>query len=441
MPNLSAASNLGTARAFLRQVRQTHPDLSKWAYLLHLPSSDTCWVGLGAKRVVNLIGTGFEIIADGHKTSAPAGPDFFRDLRELLDPALPCFFLVSLDIKRPARDPGLPLMTFVQPLAEIHLDRQTARSPNLFATDPTLKATLAELLSRSPTESLALEVNREVSATSTWLGEDDEHFLARLESAVQTLQRIHGKMIITRTYHKSASSHTDLLSLFEIYSTFESNAAACHFATLGEVGSLGCSPENVFEMDGSQLTFDVVASTRGISPDPAQDARWLNELLTDVKERKEHNMALERYQKRMERLCQPGSVILERHMDVRTLRHVRHLFSRISGTLKDGLDCFDMLHDSFPPLSSYPDELIPLADPGKEPTRYYGGMVGRLGPGWQDACCYLNLRSLLMQGGELYTQGGVGVIRESIPRQELLEVANKLRSLKEAVAVWEKSNP
>jgi hypothetical protein len=33
------------------------------------------------------------------------------------------------------------------------------------------------------------------------------------------------------------------------------------------------------------------------------------------------------------------------------------------------------------------------------------------------------------------------VIRESIPRQELLEVANKLRSLKEAVSAWENEKP
>lgn len=437
MPNPPAAS-LDIARAFFRRAQASHPELCEWAYLLHAPGTGDCWLGLGAHRVVHYTGEHFEILANGKKTLQPAGADIFRDLRHLLDPAQPCFFLVSLDIKRPARDPALPLMSFVQPGIEIRLGDS---APAMLAAEPAMKEIAGALLAQSAASPSLAKTAPGGARATPWLGEDDEHFLGRLGRAVETLQSIHGKMIITRTYHKPAPSKADAFRLFEIYSAFESNAAACHYASLGDVHSLGCSPENVFEMNGSQLAFDVVASTRGISTDPAQDARWLHELLTDPKERKEHSMALERYQKRMERLCQPGSVRLERHMDVRTLRHVRHLFSRVSGTLKADLDCFDMLHDSFPPLSSYPDELIPLADPGTEPTRYYGGMVGHLGAGGQDACCYLNLRAALVQNGELYTQGGVGVIRESIPRQELLEVANKLRSLKEAVSAWENEKP
>ncbi len=438
MQKLPAVSNLDAARAYFRRARETHPELCEWAYLLHQPGAGTCWTGIGAHRIVHYTGDRFEIHADGEKTARPAGTDIFRELRPLLDPSLPCFFLVSLDIRRAARDPSLPLMSFVQPKVEACFGDA---APALLAAAPGLEEAARDLIERDDTAPLPAICAKGNANASPWQGEDDAHFLERLKRAVETLQSVHGKMIITRTYHRPAPADADAFRLFEIYSDFEANAAACHYAALGGINSLGCSPENVFEMNGSELAFDVVASTRGISTDPEQDARWLNELLTDAKERKEHGMALERYQKRMERLCQAGSVRLERHMDVRTLRHVRHLFSRVSGTLKEGLDCFDMLHDSYPPLSSYPDELVPLADAGTEPTRYYGGMVGRIGPGWQDARCYLNLRAALVQDGEIHTQGGVGVIRESIPRQELLEVANKLRSLKEAVSAWENAKP
>lgn len=439
MPSQPALSNLDAARAYFKRIRKARPQLCEQSYLLHLPSTATSWVGIGAHRIVHYSREGFETISDGKKILLPASSDIFRDLRGLLDPAHPCFFLVSLDIARPVNDPSLPLITFMQPEAEVCFSGQAAQQPNVHAAGAAAKEMAMEQLLEIPTDSSRPGTNNQSNFTpAPWNGEDDAHFLKRLGQAVDTLQSIHGKMIITRTYSKRTPANADPFHLFEIYSNFEPNAAACHYAALGNsTSSIGCSPENIFEMSDRQLAFDVVASTRGISADPEQDARWLTELQTDAKERKEHSMALERYQKRMQRLCSTDSVTLERHMDVRTLKHVRHLYSRISGTLQPDMDFFDMLHDSFPPLSSYPDELIPLSDPGTEPTRYYGGMVGRLGAGRRDACCFLNLRAALLQNNVLHTQGGVGVIRESIPRQELLEVANKLRSLKEAVSAWE----
>lgn len=436
MTSQPAVSNLEIARACFRRAREAFPGLAKPAYLLHLPGKDISWVGMGFHRIVHFTGDSYEIVSADGRTTHSAGANTFAQLRRLLDPQWPCFFLVSLDMRRAAREPNLPLMSFVQPAFEVRFGDE---GPELLAAEPSFEQAVRDVLMHSPLTPNLLPA-KESTTAGLWQGENDELFLERLEHAVETLQSIHGKMIITRSYHKPVAPAADPFRLFEIYSGIEANAAACHYAALGGIHSLGCSPENVFEMNGSKLVFDVVASTRGISPDPVQDARWLKELLTDPKERKEHCMALERYQKRMERLCIPGSIRLERHMDVRTLRHVRHLFSRISGSLRDGLDCFDLLEDSYPPLSSYPEELIPLADTGSEPTRYYGGMVGRIGPGWQDACCYLNLRAALIQNQEIHTQGGVGVIRESIPRQELLEVANKLRSLKEAVSLWENEN-
>ena len=440
MPNKAALTNLDAARAYFRRVRIAQVELCERSYILHLPSSDTSWVGVGAHRLVHFSRQGFEMFSNGEKVFLPASGDIFRDLSKLLDPDLPCFFLVSLDIARSACDPALPLMSFMQPEAEICFSgRLETQQPAIHAASQTAAALARQCLQEAA--GLPLQpVGTSYSSASAgdWTGEDDANFLERLERAVDKLQTVHGKMIITRTYRKQVAENADLFRLFEIYAGIESNAAACHFAKLGRgTSSVGCSPENIFEMHDRQLFFDVVASTRGISANPEEDARWLAELKSDPKERNEHIMALERYQKRMQRLCSPDSIKLDHHMDVRTLKHVRHLYSRVSGLMIENLDFFDLLHDSFPPLSSYPEELIPLSDPDKEPTRYYGGMIGRVGAGWRDASCFLNLRAALLQDRILHTQGGVGVIRNSIPRLELLEVANKLRGLKEAVAIWE----
>jgi isochorismate synthase EntC len=95
------------------------------------------------------------------------------------------------------------------------------------------------------------------------------------------------------------------------------------------------------------------------------------------------------------------------------------------------------LADSFPALISYPEALQSLADNGSEPLRFYGGVLGRVTAGQEQAAFYLNLRAALIKGSILHTQGGVGVIAESEPVKELLEVRNKLSGLMKAVSAWE----
>ena len=335
-------------------------------------------------------------------------------------------------------------MLFIQPGAEVKfLSKPNGLTVDIVAANPEFEDSAKQLLARHGEHSAALsDEERQEPAPLPWQTEEDEKFLKRLEDAVRVLRSKPGKMIVSRTYRKVVQPHANPFRLFEIYSRSEPSAAACHFLALNETTySLGCSPENVFELDHGKLIFDVIAATRGRSTDPEKDQRWFHELQHDAKERTEHLMAFNRYRKRLDNLCQPGTAKVDKSMGVRTLKRVRHLHSRLSGTLRSDLDLIDLLEESFPPLSSYPDELIPLADPDLEPTRFYGGIVGRAGPGWNEISCFLNLRSALLQNQTLYTQGGVGVISESKPRQEMLEVANKLSSLLEAVSTWESEVP
>lgn len=380
--------------------------------LMHVPAKSRAWLALGAHRRV--LWTRDELcITTAAGERRVARPRTFREsialLRAELDPQRPCHVLVSPDIARSASDPDIPLAVFVQPEQEHVLVHAAAEAVPAVSSGP----------------------------PEDWDTEPDGVFLSRLERAVEALQGVDGKMIVTRRYSMSVPREADVARLFEIYSAMEPDAAMAHYFAAPYCGvSVGCSPENIFEVDQGRLIFDVVAATRGVHPDPVVDARWERELQQDPKELKEHDMALARYMKRLESCCEPGSVRADLLHAVRKLRNVRHLHSRLSGTLAAGTDAFDLLADSFPPLASYPPELIPLADPGREPVRYYGGMVGRIAPGFMTAEVYLNLRSVLVRDGMLHTLGGVGVIAESQPKLELVEVNNKLKCLRDAVHVW-----
>jgi len=64
-------------------------------------------------------------------------------------------------------------------------------------------------------------------------------------------------------------------------------------------------------------------------------------------------------------------------------------------------------------------------------------MVGYSEIGMDNASCFLNIRAALLSDSQAFTQGGVGVIKDSQAESELLEVQNKLACLMEAFDLWQ----
>lgn len=384
-------------------------------YLVHFPRRKISFIGQGLSRVIQYRRDGFHIQTVAEERNLPPVANPLDAINELLDPQRPAFIIISPDLYRSTNDPELPLIFIIQPQVEV-------RFSGYEAADDVCKP-LPEL------------------STLQWQTQSDELFLQRLSDAIATLKFYpEGKMILTRSYQRVAKAQNPF-RLFEILSSAEPAAACSHFVQIGaEIVSLGCSPENVFELDGGRLAFDVVAATRGVSSDPDVDAQWLEALKNDPKEKREHLMALARYISRIEKLIDPSTLVKEKELEILQLGQVRHLYSRLSGIARSDLNWSNLLAESFPALHSYPDELQPLADNMKLPLRFYGGIVGHVSAGSCAASFYLNLRAILFREKTLYTEGGVGVIAESIPKKELREVSNKLSGLMRAVAAWEQES-
>jgi anthranilate/para-aminobenzoate synthase component I len=381
-------------------------------YLLHLPRQDKAYLGLGCHKVIRYQRDGFHIQTEGESIHLPAVREPLAAMRDLLDADYPSFWMISADLCRSVDDPELPLLLCIQPQYEV-------------------------LVSGFET-SIGIQQRSSAELPQGWQTQSDELFLGRLTKGIEILRNYpHGKMILTRPYQREIGAQ-DPLRLFSILAGSEPASACNHFLQIDHgVYSLGCSPENVFEVADGRLIFDVVAGTRGVSPDTAVDAKWLSALQTNTKERREHLMAFDRYKARIETLINPGSLKVEHQLQVLQMASVRHLYSRLSGRIKSELDWLTLLADSFPALTSYPEALKPLSEDPGEPLRFYGGVFGRVAPFGKQAAFFLNLRAALAKKHLLFTQGGVGVIAESEPAKELLEVKNKLRGLMQAVAEWE----
>ena len=110
----------------------------------------------------------------------------------------------------------------------------------------------------------------------------------------------------------------------------------------------GSSPEVMVRCTEGRLQLSPIAGTRRRGRDDLEDARLAAELRDDPKERAEHVMLVDLGRNDLGRVARPGSVNLERYMEVERYSHVMHLTSRVTARLADGLDALDVLAASFP---------------------------------------------------------------------------------------------
>jgi anthranilate synthase component 1 len=67
----------------------------------------------------------------------------------------------------------------------------------------------------------------------------------------------------------------------------------------------------------------------------------------------------------------------------------------------------------------------------------YAGAVGYFGfSGNMDTC--ITIRTIVMQGDQVYLQAGAGIVADSDPAREFEETENKLRALSQALLVAER---
>jgi anthranilate synthase component 1 len=124
-------------------------------------------------------------------------------------------------------------------------------------------------------------------------------------------------------------------------------------------------------------------------------------------------------------------------MHVEKYSHVMHIVSTVSGTLKPGLDGFDLLRACFPAgtVTGAPKirAMEIVAELEREARGPYAGALGYFGhQGDMDMC--ITIRTIVMTGDQFFVQAGAGIVADSDPLSEYEETLNKARALVHAVA-------
>ena len=229
----------------------------------------------------------------------------------------------------------------------------------------------------------------------------------------------------------------------------------------------GSSPEVMVRCEAGRLTLSPIAGTRRRGRTDAEDEALAAELLADPKERAEHVMLVDLGRNDLGRMAKPGSVRLERFMEVERFSHVMHLTSRVSADLGDslpgdaeagagsarerGLDAVDVLTCAFPAgtVSGAPKRraMEIIRELEGAPRGPYAGCIGWIGLGGADGDGLevnldmgIAIRSMWQRDGRLFWQAGGGIVHDSDPELEWKEVLNKSAVMRAALACGEEDN-
>jgi anthranilate synthase component I len=209
-----------------------------------------------------------------------------------------------------------------------------------------------------------------------------------------------------------------------------------HLSLGGGRHVVGTSPEVLVRVEGDRVETRPLAGTRRRGVDADQDLALERELLADEKERAEHVMLVDLGRNDVGRVAEPGSVRVERLMEVERYSHVMHLSSLVSGRLAPGKSSLDALRAAFPAgtVSGAPKirAMEIIADLEPEQRGCYAGALGYVGFGG-NLDLAITLRTVVIANGTAYVQAGAGVVADSTPSREFEETLEKAGAMLTAI--------
>jgi anthranilate synthase component 1 len=208
-----------------------------------------------------------------------------------------------------------------------------------------------------------------------------------------------------------------------------------------EFSICGSSPEVMVQLSDNEILLRPIAGTRKRGKNKQRDKELELEMINDPKECAEHLMLIDLGRNDVGRVAKTGTVKVTDMMRVERYSHVMHMVSDVKATIDENKDMFDLFKATFTAgtMTGAPKiramELIAHYEGLKR--GFYSGSVGYFAfNGEMDSS--IAIRTALIKPNSITLQAGAGVVADSVPELEYLEVKNKLGALLATIKDMEK---
>ncbi|MDR3038569.1 MAG: chorismate-binding protein, partial [Candidatus Adiutrix sp.] len=210
------------------------------------------------------------------------------------------------------------------------------------------------------------------------------------------------------------------------------------FMRFGDFSLAVSSPEAMITCEQGKLFLSPLAGSRSLNRTLDEDNLFEDELLSDPRELARHLALVGQGREELALVAKPGSVQVERLMEMERFENLRRLTSRLSATAAEGRSAVDILRAVFPAgaVSGTPKAEARRLIDGLEPAARgpYGGAVGWLGldRGWVNLDFGITTQALWTRGGRAFWAVGVGLTEGSDPDRgwrEIMARAETARAL------------
>lgn len=234
------------------------------------------------------------------------------------------------------------------------------------------------------------------------------------------------KIVLAREVRLQFNESVNIATVLQKLMHTQQNSYIFAFESEGDC-FISATPERLVKVENNKLLSTCLAGTAPRGKTKAEDKKIGHELLSDEKNRHEHEFVVKMIKQAILKSC--IDVEIPKEPVLYPLKNLQHLYTPVTATLKAGYTIFDVvaeLHPT-PALGGTPtvESLAFIREEELLDRGWYGAPVG-----WVDSNnngeFAVAIRSALIQDNEASLFAGCGVVADSNPDMEYEETKVKL---------------
>ncbi|WP_240512013.1 isochorismate synthase [Paludifilum halophilum] len=253
------------------------------------------------------------------------------------------------------------------------------------------------------------------------------------ETAREIREGVMEKVVLARQLRVEASGR---LAPASILKRLQEQQTDCFLFAVERGAScfLGASPERLVRRNGKRFLSTCLAGSIRRGSSPEEDERLGQELLSDGKNRVEHEVVVHMIREAFRTGC--DAVEVPEEPVLYKAGYIQHLYTPVTGRARPGTTLLSMvkrLHPT-PALGGYPQEksVEKIREKERMDRGWYAGPVGWVD--WRgDGEFAVAIRSALVKGDQAFLFAGCGIVGDSDPDSEYEEARIKFRPILSAM--------